>query len=363
MPTVVDSVRLEPRPASHQSPVQRPRVSWVTRTDVPGWRQHSAELELSDADAAATHLIEGDASVLVDWPFAPLVARQRGRLRVRVQGPDGWSAWSEPRDVQASFLDAGEWQAPFIGLAAPETPAQPALLRTEFDVAPGLVRATLYATAQGVYAAEVNGRLVDDQLLKPGWTPYQYRLVHETTDVTDLLTTGRNAIGVTLAGGWYTESFGFQGLQQPFYGSQPSFAGQLLLEYADGSAAWIVTGAGWQATASGPVTAAGIYVGETYDARLELAGWSAPGYDDAAWKGTREIAWDLRTLEAPLGPPMRRTQKVAPVSITQSPSGKTLVDFGQNLVGRLAITVQGLAGQTVTLRHAERADAGEAGHR
>ena len=43
--------------------------------------------------------------------------------------------------------------------------------------------------------------------------------------------------------------------------------------------------------------------------------------------------------------------------------GKTIVDFGQNLVGRLSITVQGPAGQTITLRHAEVLEHGELGTR
>ncbi|MDX9956237.1 MAG: family 78 glycoside hydrolase catalytic domain [Anaerolineae bacterium] len=71
------------------------------------------------------------------------------------------------------------------------------------------------------------------------------------------------------------------------------------------------------------------------------------------------LPWDLRTLSSPLGPPVRRTARFAPVAITRSPSGKVLVDFGQNLVGRLAIAVQGLAGQAVTLRHAEVLENGD----
>ena len=51
------------------------------------------------------------------------------------------------------------------------------------------------------------------------------------------------------------------------------------------------------------------------------------------------------------------------MAITSSPSGRTLVDFGQNLVGRLRITVQGPAGQTITLRHAEVLEHGELGTR
>jgi alpha-L-rhamnosidase len=56
---------------------------------------------------------------------------------------------------------------------------------------------------------------------------------------------------------------------------------------------------------------------------------------------------------------VRRIELVAPVGITTSPSGRTIVDFGQNLVGRLRITVSGPAGTTVTLRHAEVLQDGE----
>ena len=67
----------------------------------------------------------------------------------------------------------------------------------------------------------------------------------------------------------------------------------------------------------------------------------------------------LETLCAPPGPPVRRIEEVAPVAITTAPSGETIVDFGQNLVGRVRIRVRGSAGETVTLRHAEVLDGGE----
>ncbi|HSN43209.1 MAG TPA: alpha-L-rhamnosidase N-terminal domain-containing protein, partial [Propionibacteriaceae bacterium] len=281
MTSTVGSVRLEYQNGP-SVPVPAPRVSWVTTSDTLAWRQLAAELAWDDGTGTTTHALTGDASSFVAWPFADLAPRQTGVLKVRVQGPDGWSAWSAPQQVVASFLADGEWKASFIGLAEPVGQAQPTLLRTEFDVADGLVRATWYATALGVYSAEVNGTPVDDQILKPGWTPYQYRLVHETTDVTSAIVAGHNAIGVALTGGWYTENFGFQGQAKPFYGTQPAFAGQLLLEYADGSTQWVVTSSEWLASGDGPWVAAGIYAGETYDARRELGGWSSPGFDASA---------------------------------------------------------------------------------
>ena len=59
------------------------------------------------------------------------------------------------------------------------------------------------------------------------------------------------------------------------------------------------------------------------------------------------------------GRPCAASKRSSRVAIIQSPSGKTLVDFGQNLVGALRLTVQGPAGQTITLRHAEVLEHGE----
>lgn len=360
MSTAVDSPRLEHH--SGMVTVPTPRVSWVTRSDVPGWRQLAAELAWNDGHSTVSFQVDGDSSVLVDWPFAELPPRQRGTLRVRVLGVDGWSEWSAERPVVAGFLGEGEWQARFIGLPAPNRHAQPVLLRTEFDIAPGLVRATWYATALGVYTAQVNGREVDDQILKPGWTPYQYRLIHETTDVTDWLAVGRNAIGVALAGGWYTESYGFQGLAKPFYGEQPAFAGQLLLEYADGRSEWIATGSDWLAQGEGPWVNAGIYVGETYDARRLPGGWAESGFATDGWVAARVVpAGPVPGVRT--SPEVRVIEALPVMEVSTSPSGKTLLDFGQNLVGRLRIRVQGPAGHTVTLRHAEVLENGELGVR
>ncbi|MCA9952509.1 MAG: family 78 glycoside hydrolase catalytic domain, partial [Anaerolineales bacterium] len=96
---------------------------------------------------------------------------------------------------------------------------------------------------------------------------------------------------------------------------------------------------------------------------FEQSGWSSPGFDDLDWGNVQPIEWNMNALKAPLGPPVRRVEKIAPISIQESQSGKTIVDFGQNLVGRLVIKVQGPAGRTVTLRHAEVLEEGELGTR
>lgn len=246
MTTSVSSLRAELRSDSADVATATPRLSWIVSSDDPEWQQVSAEIEVDDQ----TVILAGAESVLVEWPFAALAPREQRSLRVRVTGQDGvTSPWSEPCLVRASFLAAGEWVAPMIG-AAEST--QPLLLRNEFSVKSGLSRATLYATAQGTYQVWANGAEVDDQILKPGWTPYDSRLIHESTDVTALLAEGDNALGVELAGGWYTERVGFTADGKGFYGDQPSAAVQVLLEYQDGSTQTVVSGPDWRCTDQGP---------------------------------------------------------------------------------------------------------------
>jgi len=337
-------------------------------SSTPNWTQARAELRLVGGESGEEQLatIDGSDSVFVPWPFGELLPRERATLLVRVVGEDGSASdWSEPIDIVAGFLGDDEWTAHFIGAQQPAAPAQPALLRTEFEVTGPVREAVLYATAHGVYQAEINGREVDDEVLKPGWTPYQYRLIHESTDVTDLLSQGANAIGFALAGGWYTEKFGFGGTAKPFYGEQPAVAGQLLIRYEDGTTQWVITDGAWQVTTDGPVTASSIYDGEDHDATRELGGWSNVGFDTSGWAAPRVLGPDEAPIvpEARTSPAVRCIEEVAAREIITTPSGKTVIDFGQNLVGRLRLTVRGERGTTITLRHAEVMENDELGTR
>jgi alpha-L-rhamnosidase len=259
------------------------------------------------------------------------------------------------------LLNPEDWMARFVTPDWDEDTSRPQpcpLLRREFDVRPGVARARLYVTALGVYEAQINGFIVGHHVLAPGWTSYHHRLCYQTFDVTDLLHDGRNAIGAILGDGWYRGRLGFHGGRRNIYGDRLTLLAQLEIEYADGTTEWIVTDEHWRAE-TGPILASDIYDGEIYDARLVKPGWSEPGYDDANWEGVRLLDRDLAVLVAPLGPPGRRTELVAPVAVDTSPSGRTIVDFGQNLVGRLRLKVQGEAGRTITLRHAEVLEDGE----
>lgn len=338
--------------------VVAPRISWQVQTDLQNWHQSAYEIECRGERIR----IESSESVLVNWIFAPLTSRECVDVRVRVWGVDGSASdWSEPVSVEAGLLHADDWSARFITPDWDEDPhtAQPSpFLRREFEVRSGVAKARLYVTAFGLYEAQLNGISVGDQIFSPGFTVYSHRLRYQTFDVTAQLKEGRNAIGAILGDGWYRGRYGYYGATRCIYGERLALLAQLEIHYTDGSTEHIITDEHWRAS-TGPILASEIYDGEIYDARLEMDGWSHFGFEDHTWKGVRAVDADLSTLVAPSGPPVRRMEMLHPIAVKKSPSGRTMLDFGQNLVGRLRIKVQGTAGQIITLRHAEVLENGE----
>lgn len=239
-------------------------------------------------------------------------------------------------------------------------------LRTTFELESGhgdLTAATLTLTALGVVEVEINGQPITPEVLTPGWSSYEWRVRYRSYDVTALLPApGASAVlGASLGNGWYRGRLGFTG-GEALYGDELGLLARLDLTYADGHTQTVQTDDSWQ---SGPSTTTDnqIYDGQTIDARRATPGWSSPGFDAAGWVGVHALDFDLGRLTPPIGPPVIRQESVSPVKINTSPSGKTLIDFGQNLVGWLRFTVKGKAGQEIVIRHAEVLEDEELGSR
>ena len=245
------------------------------------------------------------------------------------------------------------WKARFITPASgspAEAGAPASYFRREFTVDGTPRRATLHVTAIGLVEPHLNGDRVGDEVLAPGWTSYRHRLAVSSYDVTDRIVPGANAVGAIVGEGWALGRLGWEG-KRHHYADRPALFLQLELEY-EGRTEVIGTDGSFT-TGTGAVLANSLYDGEEHDARLEPAGWNCPGFDGDPWAPVEEYEWDLSALVTSAAPPIRRVEELKPVSITQSPSGKTIVDFGQNISGWVRLSVQGEPGQTVTLRHAE----------
>ncbi|WP_222853334.1 alpha-L-rhamnosidase [Fodinicola acaciae] len=253
------------------------------------------------------------------------------------------------------------WQARMI--AADKDFDGAPLLRREFSLDPGhgaVTSASLSLSAFGVVEGWLNGRPVSDDLLTPGWSSYEWRLRYATYDVTDLID-DTSVIGLALGNGWFRGRLGWSG-RSAFYGKELGAFAQLEVTFEDGSTQVVGTDETWTAGPSA-VLANDLYDGQTIDARRRDDSWLDAGFAGDGWCGVHVLDFDTDILTPYVGPRVTRWKELAVTEISTSPSGKTLVDFGQNLVGWIRVTVQGEAGAEISIRHAEVLENGELGTR
>ncbi|KAL2114189.1 hypothetical protein VUR80DRAFT_116 [Thermomyces stellatus] len=239
-------------------------------------------------------------------------------------------------------------------------PKRPIYFRKLFLAPSHVLTARLYITALGVYEAEINGDRVGDEVLAPGWQSYQHRHVYNTYDVTHAVRPGNNAIGVVAGEGWFSGKLGFGNGRRNHYGESIGVMALLVVRFADGTVRKTATDLSWKAC-YGPLLSSGLYDGEHYDSRLEtdMEGWSSEPFDETGWLPVTHLPQPDGALMAPDGPPVKKIEERRPLKIFQSPSQKTILDFGQNLAGWLRISTAGSAGTKVTLTHAEVLEDGE----
>ena len=344
------NIRFEHHPSGFGIGTRAPRISWGLAGDEGNFSQAAYEVELSGQSGVSAVTVNSKDQVLVPWPFAALGSRERAEVRVRCASGDNWTDWSEPVVVETALLDPNDWTASFVAPKEIGRLGAPApVVRGEFEVHGPVASARLYTTALGVYEASLNGTRVGDEVLAPGWTTYKNRLCYQSFDVTGLLVQGVNTLQALLGNGWYRGQLTWL-KRRAVYGDRLAYLAQLEVSYHDGSVQRVVSDDSWEAAESG-VLEDDLYDGQTTDLR---AGASGP------WSPVETVEWDFTTLVGPEGPPTRRLMTLPALELSTSPSGKLLVDFGQNLVGWVHLTVHGAPeGQQVTVRHAEVLEDGE----
>ena len=124
----------------------------------------------------------------------------------------------------------------------------------------------MFATAHGIYEAELNGVRVGDEELTPGYTEYQHHTQVQSYDVTQLVREGTNTLDALLADGWYRGQVGMTRASDQ-WGTETAFLAQLELEQEDGSTTVLCTDETWQWSPS-HITLADLIEGQHEDRRL-----------------------------------------------------------------------------------------------
>jgi alpha-L-rhamnosidase len=353
----------------------QPRLSWELASPDRGivqtaWQVLVATapelLEPGKADLWDSGRVESGETAQVAYAGKPLGAGRVAWWRVRAwTGSDKPTEWSRPASWRMGPLGERDVTARWIGDPTPppagaDLPARPSpMLRREFKLARPVRRAVALVSALGLYELRINGRRVGDCLLTPEWTNYHKRVQYQAYDVTAMLQSGDNAMGALLGDGWYAGRLGISHIVgqnaklRAHYGKQLRLLVQMDIEYADGTVERVVTDGAWKSTTDGPIRKACILDGEVFDARRAMPGWDAPGFDDSGWKPVDVLDRQDAKLVAQPNEPIRVSRELEPRAVTEPRPGVYVVDFGQNLAGWCRARLQGPAGTTVTLRHAE----------
>ncbi|GAA0280474.1 alpha-L-rhamnosidase [Cryptosporangium japonicum] len=350
-----------------------PLLSWRLRSERTGDRQTAYRLVVTEGGVRRwdTGRVESAENTNIRYDGPTLRSRTRYDWSVTVWDASGEEAGAAESWFETAILHPDEWVGAWIArdpnVHPPFDPPvvddltdrvrhlpAPPHLRRSFTLPEKPVRARLHATARGVYEPRLNGAKIGDRELAPGWTEYRTRVLYQTYDVTEALVAGENVLGAVLVDGWFAGFIGFDSRHQAqHYGDAPQFLAQLHVEFADGSTRTIATDGDWVERPGG-IRYADQLMGQYEDASRELTGWDAPGYDAGDWTPVVITDAAAGTLVAEPDEPVRITEELTAVSVTAIGADRHLVDFGQNMVGRVRLTIRGAKpGQRIVLRHAE----------
>lgn len=290
------------------------------------------------------------SSVLYAGPA--LASRDVRYWTVTAYAVDGTPVVSDVARFEIGLESQSDWQASWVSAPLLEYRRESwdpvTLLRQIVTLESVPTEARIYATALGLYRLWVNGTEVTaDSLLRPGWTDYRFRVLHQTFDVAAHLTTGENVFAVELARGWFAGRLGLQ-REPAFYGEQTALRLQLEL---DGVVA-AQTDDSWK-FGYGDILASDLLVGETQDLRQAQHGWLTTDFDDAAWSAV-QVRDDLDVaITAQPHDPVTRYREHEGVLVRAHARGPAVFDFGQNIVGHTRLRSRTLPKADVLIRHGE----------
>jgi alpha-L-rhamnosidase len=364
----------------HENPsgidVEKPRLSWTLEGDGRNRSQSAYQIVVSsdmqklntdDGDIWDSGKVNSDMTNQIVYEGSSLQSGSKYFWKVKTWDESGVaSGWSMEANWSMGLLNFSDWNGKFIGLDVGHQtgnkydslylpPAR--YLRKSFNIQKKIKKATAYTTALGLYELRLNGSKVGAYYFLPGWTDYNKRVYYQTFDITKDLKVGENVVGAIVADGWYSGYIGYALLVhldkvRGFYGESPSFMGQILIEYEDGSKEVIVSDTSWKAN-QGAIREADILMGEKHDARMNNSGWDAPGFDDNSWKKPKIYTHPNGRLQAYPGSLIEERERLSSLKLTEPKPGTYVFDLGKNIAGIAELKVQGPKGTTIELKYGE----------
>ena len=326
---------------------RKPRLSWNCEG---GQLQTAYQIVATDEDGACiwdSGKVVSSKMVHIPWGGPALDSRAIVHWKVCLWDENDLAGdWSENACFELGLLEKTDWKAKWIAgnykVNKKERYPVDCFLRI-FRVEKPVKKARIYATACGVYESSLNGEKTGEFVLAPGITDYRKRVQYQTIDVTSQIQQGKNSWTVMLSDGWYRGCVGAWGIRNQ-YGTETKFLGQLEITYEDGSCDVIVSDETWLWSNDGPIRLADNKDGEVVEAYL------VPSYS-----GKAKVTSHPVIPTASNNVETRENERLKPKMIL-SPSGKKILDFGQNFAGYITFTIQAKKGDSLQLRFGEMLD-------
>ena len=260
--------------------------------------------------------------------------------------------WFETAKIQGKE----GWQAQWITDSNDKEFRPAPLFRKTFELKAKPKSARVYISGLGYCSFFLNGTKVGIGSLDPGYTDFSKRVLYLTYDVTARLNQGINTVAAELGNGWFNN-------QTPTvwnynlapWRARPQLICELHITYNDGTSEVISSDNTWK-TSTGPLLYDNLYVGATYDARLEQQGWNNRGFDDSKWQNATITKSPAPLIQSQMMPEIGVSRTFKPASMKLVNSTTYVYTMGENIAGVVKLKVKGSAGTKITIRYGELLD-------
>ncbi|KAF4466641.1 alpha-L-rhamnosidase A [Fusarium albosuccineum] len=321
-------------------------------------RFNNFDSETLEWESSTINVEEGQVNVRYEGK--PLESRTRYYWSIGI-----WDKVTNTFDSSAqSWFEMGlltpdDWTAKWIRPTAARGPTddEPIYLRGLVEISHRPLQGRAYATACGWYKLFINGVNVTGTALVPRWTPFDQFIEYQVYDITSNLRVGTNYVSIVVADGRFRGHLGIEG--RACYGNRLAAMVQIEAQCDDGTSVSTGTNDTWESF-SGQILHSDPKHGQVVDARRVSDEWLGSCQTDPAEEDSKPESGLTEEIPSPtvklISEEVERVDEIFRIpcqSITLSPKGHQIIDFGQNITGIVEIRMVGDAGSEVTLAYSE----------